>query len=110
VMSSRLPAHVGMGVAKYLYFTAEVFDAQQALAMGLLGKVVAHERFEEELQTVFRAIQLTGPKAREIVKKDMSRALPTVDPDMFKRMIMSEEMIEGMKAFLEKRDPDWPRG
>jgi enoyl-CoA hydratase len=109
IMSGRLPAYVGMGVAKYLYFTAEVFDAEAALRMGLLGKVVPHERFEDEVQALLRAIQLTGPKSRAIAKDDMGRQLPTIDASMFKRMIMSPEMIEGMKAFLEKRDPEWPR-
>jgi enoyl-CoA hydratase len=109
MMSGRLPAYVGLGVAKYLYYTAEVFDAERALALGLVGKVVPHENFDAETLDALRAIQKTGPKARELVKWDMNRFLPTVDIDMFKRTIMSPEMIEGMKAFLEKRDPEWPR-
>ena len=109
MMSARLASYVGMGVAKYLYFTAEVFDAKEALRMGFLGKVVPHDRFEEELSALLRAIKLTGPKSRATVKEDMNRQLPAVDIGMFKRTIMSPEMIEGMKAFLEKRDPEWPR-
>jgi enoyl-CoA hydratase len=109
MISGRLPAYVGLAVAKYLYFTAEVFDAERALAMGLVGKIVPHERFEEEVDATVRAIQKTGPNAREMVKRDMNRFLPAIDIDMFKRMILSPEMVEGMKAFLEKRDPEWPR-
>jgi len=109
VLASRLAAHVGVGTAKYLYFSAATVDAAEAQAIGLVGKVVPHERFESEVRELVRAIQLTGPKAREIVKKEMGRALHPIDFDMFKRMILTPEMIEGMKAFLEKRDPDWPR-
>ena len=39
----------------------------------------------------------------------MNRALPAPDANMFKQSLLSPEMIEGMKAFLEKRDPNWPR-
>jgi len=109
MISGRLPAYVGLGRAKYLYFTAEVWDAAEALAMGLVGKVVPHERFDEELEATLGAIAKTGPKAREMVKRDMGRFLPPVDIDMFKRTILSPEMVEGMKAFLEKREPEWPR-
>lgn len=110
VIAGRLAAHVGVGVAKYLYFTSSYFDAQEALRMGLLGKVVPHESLEQELQQALDAIKLTGPKARSVAKKDIARTLPPIDYELFKSMIMSPEMIEGMKAFLEKRDPDWPRG
>lgn len=110
MLSGRLPAFVGLGRAKYLYLTAEVFDAARALEMGLLGKVVAHADFDEEVADTLRAIARTGPVAREMVKQDMNRFRPPIDIDMFKRTLLSPEMVEGMKAFLEKREPEWPRG
>lgn len=109
MLSGRLPAYIGLGRAKYFYFTAEVFDAAQALAMGLVGKVVPHAQFDEALAETLEAVARTGPRGREMVKRDMKRFLPDIDLDMFKRTILSPEMIEGMKAFLEKREPEWPR-
>ena len=44
-----------------------------------------------------------------MVKDEINRRLPTPDFNMFKRSILSPEMVEGMKAFVERRDPDWPR-
>lgn len=108
-MSARLAAYVGVGAAKYLLYTADVIDAQQAHAMGLVGRVVAHSEFEAELEVVLEKVRNTGPNARAMVKEDMNRLLPTPDANLFKRAILSPEMVEGMKAFLEKRDPDWPR-
>ena len=45
-----------------------------------------------------------------MVKDTVNRHLSTPDANMFKRAILTPEMIEGMKAFLEKRAPEWPRG
>jgi enoyl-CoA hydratase/carnithine racemase len=109
MLSSRLASHVGMGVAKYLVFTGATFDADEAKSLGLIGKVVPHEDFEEELLKVFEAIKATGPKARAIAKAEMNRTLPPVDHHMFKTMIMNPEMMEGLQAFLDKREPNWPR-
>jgi len=108
-MSARLAAYVGLGAAKYLLYTADVIDAAEAHSLGLIGRVVAHGEFESELQATLEKIRNTGPNARAMVKEDMNRALSTPDVNMFKRAILSPEMVEGMKAFLEKRDPDWPR-
>ena len=108
-MAARLPAFVGLGPAKYLLYTAETIDAAEALALGLVGKVVPHERFEEALEDVLAAVRRTGPGSRAQVKAEMNRHLPAPDANMFGRSILSPEMVEGMKAFLEKREPDWPR-
>ena len=40
---------------------------------------------------------------------DRVARLPAIQTEMFKHMILSPEMIEGMKAFLEQREPEWPR-
>lgn len=105
----RLASYVGVGLAKYWLYTAEVFDAYQAQQAGLVGKVVAHENFDEELQATIEAVLRCGPKSRAIVKKDMNGHLPNPDPDIFKQAIRSEELKEGTQAFLEKRPAVWPR-
>ena len=108
-MAARLAEYVGIGVARYLFFTAQRFDAQEALAMGLIGRVVPHADFEAEVERAIEQIKKTGPRSRAMVKDDINARLPSPDFNMFKRAIMSPEMIEGMKAFLERRDPNWPR-
>ncbi len=109
-IAARLAEYVGLGKAKYLLFTGAVIDAHQAAALGLVGKVVAHDRFEQELAWTLEQIRLTGPKSREMVKDDINRRLPPPDANMFRRSIMSPEMAEGFQAFFEKRAPRWPRG
>lgn len=109
-MSSRLADHVGLGKAKYMMFTAALIEAREAEAMGLVGKVVPAAKFEEQVEWVLDQIRRTGPEARAMIKQDYNRRLARHDNGMFKRAMMSPEMTEGMKAFIEKRAPDWPRG
>jgi enoyl-CoA hydratase/carnithine racemase len=109
-MAARLPAFVGLARAKYLLFTAGELDAHEAAAMGLVAKVVPHETLDEAVAHALQAIRRTGPKARADVKEEMERHVPTADINLFRRSLLSPEMVEGMKAFLEKREPSWPRG
>ena len=108
-VAARLAQYVGLGRAKYLIFTAAEFDAHEAAEMGLVGKVVPHEHFEEAVEHTLNCIRKTGPKTRMMMKDDMNARLPLPDVDMMRRAILSPEMIAGMSAFLEKRDPEWPR-
>jgi enoyl-CoA hydratase/carnithine racemase len=109
-VAARFAQSVGLARAKYLVFTAEEFDAHEAAAMGLVGKVVAHEHFEAAVEHTLDCIRRTGPKARAFMKEDMNRRLPQPDVGMFRKTLLSPEMIEGMGAFLAKREPEWPRG
>ena len=109
-MSARLAQVVGLQRARYLFFTAEEFDAEAALAMGLVGKVVPHDELDAAIASTLAAIGATGPRARALVKRDLNRNLPVHDTQMFLSSIGTPEMVEGMRSFLEKRDPEWPRG
>lgn len=108
-MVARLSEFVGYGRAKYLLFTAAPVTAREALEMGLVGKVVPDDDFDAALEETLEQIRQTGPKARAAVKQDLNRRLPWTDVELFHRSIMTPEMMEGMRAFLEKRKPDWPR-
>ena len=109
-IAARLACFVGLGRAKYLIFTAQEFDAHEAADMGLVGKVVPHEHFEEAVEHTLECIRKTGPVLRGMIKEDMNRRLPPADVNIFRKTLLSPEMVEGMKAFLEKREPEWPRG
>ena len=109
-MSARLAQVVGLQRARYLFFTAEEFDAAAALTMGLVGKVVPHDDLDRAVADALAAIGQTGPAARALVKRDLNRALPVHDTQMFLRSIGAPEMVEGMRAFLEKRPAERPRG
>ena len=51
----------------------------------------------------------TGPLARAAIKRDLNSRLPVHDTDLMRRSIGTGEMVEGMRAFIEKREVNWPR-
>ena len=107
-IAARLAQYVGIGVAKYLLYTAAEISAHEALAMGLVGRVFPHAGFAQAADEVCQQIRATAPGARAIVKDLMNRSLPVPDAQVFQRAIQSPELAEGMSAFLEKRPPRWP--
>ena len=108
-MSARLADYVGLGKAKYMMFTAALIDASEAHSMGLVGKVASEPDFEEQVEWTLEQIRLTAPQARAMIKTNLNDRLPRHDQSLFKRSFMSPEMTEGMRAFMEKRPPEWPR-
>jgi len=55
-------------------------------------------------------IRRTAPAARAMLKEVLNRNLPAPEVGLFRRALGSPELSEGMRAFLEKREPVWPRG
>jgi len=108
-MSARLADYVGLGKAKYLMFTAARISATEAETMGLVGKVATASEFDAAVEDTLEQIRLTAPQARAMIKADLNDRLRRHDHNLFKRSLMNEEMVEGMRAFMEKRRPEWPR-
>jgi enoyl-CoA hydratase len=109
LMSARLAEAIGIARARYLFFTAAEFDAQEAATMGLVGKVVPHDQLTTHVDWVLEQISATGPQARAAIKRDLNLRLPIPDTALFVRSMTSPEMTEGMRAFIEKRPVEWPR-
>ena len=109
-MSARIAEAIGIAKARYLFFTAAEISATEADQMGLIGNVVPHDELEAQTEWVLEQISLTGPEARAAIKRDLNARLPMSDTGLFHRTMMSPEMVEGMRAFVEKRPVDWPRG
>ncbi|MDG1938525.1 MAG: hypothetical protein P8I62_06725 [Pseudomonadales bacterium] len=54
-------------------------------------------------------VKLTGPQARSMLKKQINAQLPNFDLEIFQRSTQSAEAREGIDAFINKRNPVWPR-
>jgi enoyl-CoA hydratase/carnithine racemase len=108
-LSARLAAHVGMARAKYLMFSAASVGAAEAAAMGLVGRVVPHAELERAVAEVIAQIRRTAPGARGRLKRDVNRSLPRIDLGMFTDSLAADEFAEGIRAFKEKRLPQWAR-
>jgi 2-(1,2-epoxy-1,2-dihydrophenyl)acetyl-CoA isomerase len=105
---------VGTAKARELYFTADLLDAQQALGLGLVNRVVADARLEDE--TMALASRLArGPRvAYRYMKRNMNAAETASLKDVLDleawnhtRTGMTEDHREAARAFVEKREPQF---
>ena len=109
-LGARLATRVGLARAKLLLFTAQEVDAASALAMGLVSRVVPHDRLDAAVAETIAQVRQTAPCARAALKRDMNRHLPPIDVPMFVESLAGDEVKEGFAAFVEKRPPRWVRG
>lgn len=107
-----LPRLVGAGRARELYFTGEVLDAPAAHAIGMVNRVVEHDRLAEET-LAFAAQLATGPTlAFARMKENQNRAahsdlLTLLDQEAMNMQLsgLTNDHREAAKAFVEKRAP-----
>jgi enoyl-CoA hydratase/carnithine racemase len=106
--AAYLPAHVGVAHARDLLLTARTLTAEEALRIGLVTRVVPHERLREEAVAASESILRTAPEARLHVKRILNERYGRVDRmTMDWSLFRGPEAREGMRAFAEKRTPAW---
>jgi enoyl-CoA hydratase/carnithine racemase len=103
-----LPAHVGVAIARDLLLSARAFDAAEAQRLGVISRVVPHDELRAAALEAARQILRTPPEARSQVKRMLNERYGPIDyPTMFAAIERSDEVREGMRAFMEKRQPSW---
>jgi naphthoate synthase len=113
--ASYLARVVGQKRAREIWFLCRQYDAQQALAMGLINRVVPYERLEAETLEWCREILQHSPMALRCLKSalnadcDGQAGLQEMAGNATLLFYMSEEGQEGRNAYLEKRPPDFKR-
>ncbi len=115
--TQRATRILGLGKTKELIFTGEMIYATEALRIGLVEKVVPHEKLMEEARHLAHTIAKMGPKAVRLAKvaintgseMDIKKAL-LLEKTLISICFDSEDRTEGMKAFLEKREPSFKSG
>ncbi|QIX52656.1 enoyl-CoA hydratase/isomerase family protein [Rhodococcus sp. DMU1] len=106
--AATLPAHVGVAVARDLMLSGRRFDAAEAQRLGVISRVVPHDELRSAALQAAREILQTAPEARAHVKRMLNERYGVIDyQTMFGALATSPEPREGMRAFMEKRDPSW---
>jgi naphthoate synthase len=102
---------VGHKKAREIWYLCEQYDAEEALRMGLVNKVVPLERLEEETVAWARGILQMSPLALRLLKAafnadtDGLAGIQQLAGDATLLYYMSEEAQEGRNAYVEKRTP-----
>jgi enoyl-CoA hydratase len=114
IEAAYLPRLIGLGRAAEMVYLGEMIDAQEALRIGLVNQVAAHDQLKEATrQMVEKALQC-GPTAMGLQKKLIAQWMELSLSDSieagiraFRECYKTTEPREGMKAFLEKRKPKY---
>ncbi len=110
----RLPAQLPYAVAMEWLLTGQLFDAQRAYELGFVNRVVPQDRVLEEAMAVADRIAANGPLAVRAIKASAKACLGLPEREGMKLeatysapVFRTQDAIEGPRAFLEKREPNF---
>jgi enoyl-CoA hydratase len=110
----RLPRLVGKGRALELMLTGEMIGAEEALRIGLVNRVVGAEALAAESRNLLTLILNNGPVALGLAIECTTRGMEmsvddglALESNLFGLLAATDDMREGMTAFLEKRKAEF---
>ena len=111
--TQRLPRFIGKTKALELMLTGDFMPSKDALALGLLNKVVPQDQVLETAKALAKKIAAGAPVAQREIMKAVRLGLETniregvrvIERDASMALLYTEDFKEGAKAFLEKRPP-----
>jgi enoyl-CoA hydratase/carnithine racemase len=112
--TQRLARVLGKQRAMELVLTGRRFGAEEAQALGLVNKVVADDAWLDESMALARAVAEQPPIASRLAKQAVLVAEETAlspgienERRLYELAMATEDRVEGMNAFLEKREPNF---
>ncbi|WP_019850214.1 enoyl-CoA hydratase/isomerase family protein [Desulfitobacterium sp. PCE1] len=112
--TQRLPRLIGAGKAKELIFSGDFINADEALRVGLVNKVVPADQLREETLKMAKRFAARGAVALHLAKSAIDEGLRMdleagmqYEHKCFSLLFATEDQKEGMRAFIEKRPPDF---
>lgn len=113
--TAYLARHIGEKRAREMWFLCRRYSAKEAYDMGLVNKVVPLERLDEEIEQWCSEINAMSPTALMMAKRTFNadtesiRSASLMGTVMLKQYYQSDESKEGVRAFNEKRKPDFKK-
>ena len=112
--TQRLARIIGRDRAKTIIFTGERVTAADALRLGLVDRVVGSEELLGEALSLAQNLANKAPRALALAKMAINEgiSLPLdeaieLEAELFGQVVATEDRIEGTRAFMEKRQPQW---
>lgn len=109
-------ARMGEGHARRVFMSSRIFDAREAVDLGLLSRCVTAEQLDAAVETDVAAYLACAPGAVARAKAQVRRLGPVIDESVIEASIAdlvamweSDEATEGVAAFFERRAPHWKR-
>jgi len=112
--TQRLPRIVGRAKALELILTGDIIDAEEALEIGLVQKVVMGGNLVTEVEAIAKAMACKGPLslkyAKEAIVKGMDLTLEQglrLETDLYMLLHTTKDRTEGIRSFQQKKTPDF---
>jgi cyclohexa-1,5-dienecarbonyl-CoA hydratase len=115
IAAQIMPRIIGRKAAAELIFSGKTISAQEALNIGLINKVVKEEDLEKETEAFIKPYMKLSSKVLKLTKRammsglrdDLEPSLKLIEEIYLDQLMKTHDAREGLKAFLEKRKPDW---
>ncbi|MDY7083451.1 MAG: enoyl-CoA hydratase/isomerase family protein, partial [Halobacteria archaeon] len=111
--TQRLQRIVGMGRAKEIIFTADRFEPETMADYGFINEVVENDEFEEKAQEWAAKLAGGPPISQDLTKKAMllgwddTEAGLELETQGFGHLLNTDDLMEGVTAFMQDRDPEF---
>jgi enoyl-CoA hydratase len=112
--TQRLPRIVGRGKALEMILTGETIDAAEALENGLVTKIVPAESLMPEVEALAKAMAAKAPVSLRYIKEAINKGLDLtmeqglrLEADLYFLLHTTGDRTEGIKAFQQKRTPEF---
>ena len=110
-----LPRLVSWPLAMEILLSGEAFDAARGEKMGLVNKVIPAESFQAETKDFLKRFTRLSPAVVPLTKKatlaglnkNFKEGLKAIDRIYLEEVMKTEDAVEGLQAFMEKRKPAW---
>jgi enoyl-CoA hydratase/carnithine racemase len=112
--TQRLPRIIGRGKALELILTAQIIDSAEALDIGLVTKVVPAEALNAEVDALAKAMTAKAPISLRYIKEAINKGLDLtmeqglrLEADLYFLLHTTADRTEGIRAFQQKRPPEF---